>query len=535
MPRPGRELLHLTAPVALAPQDSDDTTTVVKGFASVENSESDRSGDVVPPDEFDIEKFMVAPTLLVNHKFWLDHNGNGIAVGRPTEMHAVKIADIGDDKEWGVIDLGSKEQVNTFPKAQIPRLRPGDRGLFVVADVTVDDVAKMVKSGELSTFSWRGLVSVDYRVNDRGTTERVLRDIDLYEVSLTHIPDQTSAQAVVVKSADGVDRRLPLSVYAVRLEKSKYESKELAEAYFKTHNLQCDAVKDENDSFYGFQRKQSDFDANQLVTVKMADGVHIIAGPLKPESEDGSFAWVTQSLGSEEAEKLATLDHTSEETEMSDDAKKVDDEVVESQDETTATATEEIVEDQEVVSQSQEQMEAFAGTVAEKTAAGVAAALGPMFETMTQSFTNGITELAEKGAMKEKMGHKGGAGGGGAAGAKDEEDEEKEEARQGAGYGDKMKKAKKKNAEETETENEEAEVAKSAGDFDQVMGVLNALASNLKQTQEQVVEVAKTAEGIGKAMPEGVNRDEKIDVEKGAEGDLNSVFDSTFPFLGNVE
>jgi len=529
MPRPGRELLHLTAPVALAPQDSDETTTVVKGFASVENSESDRSGDVVPPDEFDIEKFMVAPTLLVNHKFWLDRHGNGIAVGRPTEMHAVKIADIGDDKEWGVIDLGSKEQVNTFPKAQIPRLRPGDRGLFVVADVTVDDVAKMVKSGELSTFSWRGLVSVDYRVNDRGTTERILRDIDLYEVSLTHIPDQTSAQAVVVKSADGVDRRLPLSVYAVRLEKSKYESKEIAEAYFKTHSLQCDAVKDENDSFYGFQRKQSDFDANQLVTVKMADGVHIIAGPLKPESEDGSFAWVTQSLGSEEAEKLATLDHTSEETEMSDE-KKVED-VVEAQDEATATATAEIVDDQEVASQSQEQMEAFAGTVAEKTAAGVAAALGPMFETMTQSFTTGITELAEKAAYK--AGGKGGAGGGGAAAAKDdEEDEEKEEAQQGA-YKKKM--AKKKDAEDTETENEEAEVAKSAGDFDQVMGVLNALATNLKQTQEQVVEVAKTAEGIGKAMPEGVNRDEKIDVEKDASPDMNSVFDSTFPFLGNVE
>ena len=87
-----------------------------------------------------------------------------------------------------------------------------------------------------------------------------------------------------------------------------------------------------------------------------------------------------------------------------------------------------------------------------------------------------------------------------------------------------------------EIKNEEAEVAKSAtGDMEQVMGVLNALASNLKQTQEQVVEVAKTAEGIGKAMPAGVNRDEKIDVEKNAEPDMNSVFDSTFPFLGNVE
>jgi len=108
MPRPGRELLHLTAPVALSSDDDSTNKAVVKGFASVEKSESDRSGDVVPPDEFDIEKFMVSPTLLVNHKFWLDDSGNGIAAGRPTQMHAVKIADIKSDNEWGVVDLKTK-------------------------------------------------------------------------------------------------------------------------------------------------------------------------------------------------------------------------------------------------------------------------------------------------------------------------------------------------------------------------------------------------------------------------------------------
>ncbi len=525
MPRPGRELLHLTAPVAVAPQAGDEKTTVVKGFASVESAGSDRSGDVVPPDEFQIDKFMVAPTLLVNHKFWLDDRGNGIAAGRPTKMHAVKIADIGDDTEWGVVDLKSKEQVNTFPKAQIPGLRPGNRGLFVVADVTVDDVAKMVQSGELSTFSWRGLVTVNYRVNDMGRTERVLTDIDLYEVSLTHIPDQTSAQAVVVKSADGVDRKLPLSVYAVRLEKSKYESKDLAHAYFKTHNLQCDAVKDENGSYYGFQRPQSDFDAKRLVAVKMADGVHIIAGPLKPESDEGSFAWVTQLLGSEEIEKLAELNKNMPENTMSEEITKED---AVTEEEQQAVATEE--------TENTDAMEEFGTEVAQKTAAGVAAALTPLFETMTTSLTSmtsGINTLVEKTASLDTDETEKAAANPFPPKAKKNEDEEEDEDKKPNGAAAKNGNGAdvKKSPEETEIE----EVAKSAdNNLDQMMNVLNALASNLKQTQDQVIEVAKTADGLSKATPSDVGRNEKIDVEKAAGGqDPNSVFDSAFPFIGN--
>lgn len=508
MSRPGRELLHLTAPVAIAPQDSDEDVVVVKGFASVESSESDRSGDVVPPDEFDIEKFMVSPTLLVNHKFWVDDNGNGVAVGRPTEMHAVKVADIGNEKEWGVFDLKTKEQVNTFPKAQVPNLKSGDRGLFVVADVTMDDVKEMVKSGELGTFSWRGLVTADYRLNSKGVTERVLTDIDLYEVSLTHIPDQTSAQAVVVKSVNGVEQKLPLSVYCVRLEKSKYESKEIAEAYFKTHNLQCDSVKDEDGSFYGFQRGQSDFDASRLVAVKMADGVHVVAGPLKPDVEKNAFAWVTQLLGSEEVEKLADLNTVTENQEMSEETKEKVEKSTDEQVETTSSTMD---------------FEAFGKELAAKTAEGVASALTPAFEGITTSMTtmgDALNAMAEKAAGKEE----------------EEEEEEKEK-----GYGMKKKKGakddKKKEANEVEeeTETEIAEVAKSAtsNEMGKVFDVLNTLAVNLKDTQSRVADVAKTAEGLSKVTPGEVDRQEKVAVEKTASQDPNSIFDSAFPFIGD--
>ena len=560
MPRPGRELLHLTAPVAVSQSKNKAKKTVVKGFASIENSESDRSGDVVPPSEFDIEKFMVSPTLLVNHKFWIDKNGNGIAAGKPIEMNAVKIQDIEDESEWGVVDLTTGDQVNTFPKKQVPRLQEGDRGLFVVAEVTVDDVAKMVNSGELSTFSWRGLVTVDYRANGIGKTERVLTDIDLYEVSLTHIPDQTSAQAVVVKSADGVGHKVPLTLYCVRMEKSKYESEELATAYLKTHNLQYDAVKDENGSFYGFQRPQSDFDTDSFMTVKMAEGVHVIAGPLKPTVDDSPFVWASQSLDNEQIEKLAELD--SKESEMEHAGAKyesleacvIDHKGKGLSDEDAKAACAKLFEKEEAenapeptkeedsnayheeasnmdheATKDADSLQEFSDNLAEKTAQGVAAALTPMFSNVAdtlKSVSTGLELLAnredeQKQVKKEdekKMGHEDKK-----AAHEDEKAAHEDEEEKKKGNVDEKAKGKK-------------EVGKSADKLDQVFDVLNDLAANLKQTQDQVVEVAKTADALSKVTPSDTLREERLSVEKSAESrDPNAIFDSTFPFIGGYD
>ena len=552
MPRPGRELLHLTAPVAVATTGKQNKKAVVKGFASIENSESDRSGDVVPPDEFDIQRFMLSPTLLVNHKFWVDKNGNGVAAGRPTEMNAVRVGEIEDETQWGVFDITTGDQVNTFPKEKVPRLQEGDRGLFVVAEVTIDEVSKMVDSGELATFSWRGLVNVDYRTNGLGTTERVLTDIDLYEVSLTHIPDQTSAQAVIVKSADGIGHKVPLTLYCVRMEKSKYESEELATAYLKTHHLQWNTVNDENGSFYGFQRSQSDFDTDSLMTIKMAEGVHIIAGPLKPTVEDSPFVWAKQSLDSEQVEKLAELDskesempHTDEKYESPEAcvadhiARGLSKEEAEAacskldakqspEDATEAPAGGPEASKEEVANgtpyeKSAAELQKFGNDLAQKTAEGVTLALSPLFTTMTEtlkSVGSGLETLVES---KAAFG--------------DDADE-------------KSKKKKKKKEDEDEDEDEKntknenvdakdktkAEVGKSADKLDQVFEVLNGLAKNLKQTQDHVVEVAKTADALSKVTPSDTLREERVRVEKSAEqSDPNSVFDSTFPFIGGYD
>lgn len=548
MSRPGRELLHLTAPVAITPDDTQGKKAVVKGFASIENSDSDRSGDVVPPDQFDIERFMLSPTLLVNHKFWVDKHGNGIAAGKPTEMNAVRVGEVEDETQWGVFDLTTGDQVNTFPKEKVPRLHEGDRGLFVVAEVTIDEVAKMVNSGELATFSWRGLVNVDYRTNGLGTTERVLTDIDLYEVSLTHIPDQTSAQAVVVKSADGVGHKVPLTLYCVRMEKSKYESEELATAYLQTHHLQYDSVKDENGSFYGFQRSQSDFDTDSLTTIKMADGVHIIAGPLKPTVEDSPFVWAKQSLDSEQVEKLAELDSKESEMPHTDDkyesleacvadhtARGMSKEEAEAacsklnakqspEDATEAPEGGPGADKEEAANgvpyeKSADELQKFGDSLAQKTAEGVTAALSPLFTTMTEtlkSVGSGLETLAESQATlteeKPKI-----------------EAQETEVVTEVATH-------------ETEIGNVDAkdktkaEVGKSADKLDQVFEVLNGLAKNLKQTQEHVVEVAKTADALSKVTPSDTLREERVSIEKSAEQtDPNSVFDSTFPFIGGYD
>jgi len=89
-----RELLNLAAPVILVTG----TEQRVKGFASVESI--DRSKDLVAPEEFNIEQFMAAPTLLVNHRFWKDPMDNEISVGVPEQLFVAKLADIGSDEDW---------------------------------------------------------------------------------------------------------------------------------------------------------------------------------------------------------------------------------------------------------------------------------------------------------------------------------------------------------------------------------------------------------------------------------------------------
>ena len=221
MAEPQRELLNLASTVTFL-DDVQDEKMYVKGFASAKTK--DRGGDLVPPQEFKIQQFMSAPTLLINHKFWIDHRGNSVAVGKPVELYASKLVKLKDNSDdWGVKDVETGKIINKFPRSKMPNLKSGDEGLFVVAEVTQPDVKEMVERGELQAFSWRGLVNVDYQVNSDGTTSRVLTDIDLYEISLVNVPANPDATLIIGKTDGYEDQDCPLVVHQIRLEKEFFQ------------------------------------------------------------------------------------------------------------------------------------------------------------------------------------------------------------------------------------------------------------------------------------------------------------------------
>jgi hypothetical protein len=488
-----RELLHLSAPVSVAVDQAglrEDGSISVKGFASVETK--DRSGDVVPPEEFRIEQFMASPSLLVNHKHWVDQLGNGVGAGRPAELYAAKLANLPEDPDnYGVVDLKTKEQVSKYPKAKVPNLKAGDRGLFVVAEVTQPDVAKMVDQGELSAFSWRGLTTVDYRISkSTGTTERVFRDIDLYEISLVHVPDNPDSTFVVGKS-----------VHVMRLSKDRFETPKMASAYMEAHNLRNDAVREDDEAYYSMQLTGEAIDLSRLVTVKMADGVQAIAGPLKQgESTSG---WLARTLGqdsvdgltqlfSEKAARSNKISSTKESVTMSEDTQKAADAV-------ECPGGQEMVDGECVATKEAQALESLGENIAEKTVEG----LKPLFEAQSEAMKTVGEALTTMNGLVEKM------------------------AVVDPVYA----------TEETATATEETaeEVAVETADVEAADNDESIEAEKKPETAPEVVEVLKSLnaklELIGKSTAPQEDRDERIESAKSVTTDPNSVMDSVFPFL----
>ena len=512
MPDVVRELLHVASPFAIDVEGRTSDSIRIKGFASVETE--DRSGDVVPPEEFRIEQFMASPSLLVNHRFWNDTSGNRVAAGRPLEMFASKLVKVDDDADWGIYDLKSKSVVSTYPKAKVPNLKSGDRGLFVIAEITQPEVVRQVEAGELSAFSWRGLTTVDYRVMAKSAkTQRVLTNIDIYEISITHVPDNVDSTFTVAKSA-----------HLVTLSKSRFESKGMALEYLKAHQLATDAVREDETAYYSQQLPSGMFNVKSLEVMKMAEGVSVVAGPMRmPDS------WTGELL--EQYDSIATLfvsDPTDEvlKSPKSEDTNMADETVKSQSDDATDEQAKEVEkkagakkamdecppgqvwnEETEKCEASKEAqaLEALAGNVAEKTATHLVDGLKPMFEAMTTNLTTMNTTM---GQLVEKI-------------APDVEKKESE----------------KRPDTDTDAESESEEVSKSAAMWD----VLNSLATNLKTTQAQLVEVTKSAmaaeakaDAVAKSTPAETVREERVksaanDDKKN--DDPNTVFDSSFAFL----
>lgn len=301
-----RELFVGELPLAFDFQDTSEEV-VIKGFASVEIE--DRDGEVAPPEEFLLDNFKAAPSILVNHKAWRDERGNPVSAGVPQEVFVARLKNNKDDKTlFNVVNEKTGSVETTYPKQKVPYLRTGDRGLFAVIRVTDPDVKERVKRGEFQAFSWKGFSKVDYRLNKKSRkVEKVLRDIDLLEISIiSEAPANPSATFVLGSK----------SIYAIKLEKSRFDSGEMASAYLSTHGIEG-KLTEKPHAFLTACYPSDQMKIEEMVSVKMAEGVHALVAPIKERQEElpveASELDTLISLEKEERQMADTVATVSEE------------------------------------------------------------------------------------------------------------------------------------------------------------------------------------------------------------------------------
>lgn len=266
-----REIFNLQSYLPAVSEQSE-AGFYVKGFVSVESVDS--VGHLAPPEEFNVESFLSASTVLVDHDYWVDEYGNMVTAGKVSELYPAILVKSEDENLWSVQDLTSGEVKNTLEKTQVPHLSEGTRGLFSVIQVTQKGVAEKIQSGELSGFSWKGLVSAKSALGKDGQPIKVLHNIDLFEVTIAKSPINKDAVLIVGKSEGEAES---LVVYAVELSKAHYPTPEVAKGYLDSHRLSS-SLKEDATNFCALQ--SSNVDLSKLVRVQMLPGVEVIAGPL---------------------------------------------------------------------------------------------------------------------------------------------------------------------------------------------------------------------------------------------------------------
>lgn len=258
----------------IATPNNTDENFIIKGFVSVETP--DRSNDLVKPAAFDIESYMAQPAVLVNHMLWSNKSGNRVGVGVPTGVHEVKLKTSDMPGMWSVWDVNNKKEIDTFPKDRNPNLGLGSRGLYAFIRLTDPDVIQMVKSGELSGFSWRGMSKPTY-VHDTKTnsTYKSYSHIDLLEITLATAPNNRASSFIVAKDA----------VHSYQFDKSLYTTEQVQRHLTMDRVSGFTIVSDES-KIYAYDMSR-EFDEDGLLVVKMADGANLIVG--KPNQSSATL------------------------------------------------------------------------------------------------------------------------------------------------------------------------------------------------------------------------------------------------------
>ena len=259
-----------TMPLPLSVSDNEGDEVRIKGFVSLDVV--DRQGEIAPPDEFDINKFMASPSVLVDHQPWRDSRGNPVSAGYPESLHVVTVKKNRDDSSvYNIYDEKTKNVVTTYPKAKLPDISPGTRGLFVFLRVTDPDVASRVRRGEYAGISWVGVTKEKYRLNEKTSkVEKVLTDIDLMEISIT-VRGPAVPQANFVMSGK--------TAYAIRLDGLQHPTEETARAFAKDHGFEeLPLIKTDNSFFIKFD-EPSNFNMERAEAVKCATGCTVLLAP----------------------------------------------------------------------------------------------------------------------------------------------------------------------------------------------------------------------------------------------------------------
>ena len=458
--------------MSLADPMEDTDIAKIRGFMSVEIE--DRSGDFVLADEFNIESFMAKAVLMYNHRFWRDAHGNEVSIGVVKEMFVATIANIeGDEEQYAVVRLDTNEIVDSYPKRIAPDMRVGMKGVWVTAEITVPEVAQKVRDGELNSFSWRGLAKVGQREMPDGSVQKLLTNIELFEISVVYIPDNPAATFAVAKGIDDIEGDLIL--YSVRLDRTRFENERMANEYLNLHDFNDDGVHEGQSAYHAIQKALEDFDERKLIVVKLADGVQAVVGPLRENSQPKPEVGLGTPLEDSLLHRFQEWSKQQEPLMSNDDQK-------------ASEAVEDPVEEATNESPSiSKQLSELADTIATKTAEKMAELNAPQMTAMTetmQSFTDTMKSVGD--AMKALS--------------------EKQEV------------SPVEPAEQAADESAEAtkDAQKSFND------ALKALTAKQQENAAQISMLAKTAQA-------SVDRAETLDKTKGE--DPNAMFNSQFNFI----
>jgi hypothetical protein len=301
--KPSVKVMDLYSGFDLVDALENESKISIKGFASVEIV--DRQNEIVDPFAFNVDTFLNDGTVYVNHRPWTDSRGNQVRVGRVTRMVPAYISGEEGDN-WVVSDLATKSFVSDFPKSKVPEMSIGDRGLFAFVDITQPEVIEMVKRGEFSHFSWRGLSKKSMEFNG---AERVYRIVsaDLWELSIVNVPVVNQASFVTSKALDD------LYVSQVLLPKSEFKTFESVKSFLQAHDLESSDLRDSGDFICAIQEDPEIYDAIKSVRVKLG-GADVIMSPKKETPVDkksvlkqGSSKGVKMQIFTFSAETLSRL------------------------------------------------------------------------------------------------------------------------------------------------------------------------------------------------------------------------------------